>query len=88
MNRDFRVLTLSDVEQAAQVIPQAFVDDPMLVLVSARCSGLHGAAPTPLPWPTGEKGSHNQRADGGKEGEPIRILKSVYARVAGNLERG
>lgn len=29
MNADFRLLTLSDVEQAARVISQAFVDDPL-----------------------------------------------------------
>ena len=30
MKTDFRLLTLSDVEQAAQVISQAFVDDPLI----------------------------------------------------------
>lgn len=29
MNTDFRLLTLAEVEQAAQVISQAFVDDPL-----------------------------------------------------------
>jgi ribosomal protein S18 acetylase RimI-like enzyme len=32
-NPDFRLLTLSDVERAAQVIAQAFVDDPLISFV-------------------------------------------------------
>jgi ribosomal protein S18 acetylase RimI-like enzyme len=45
MNSDFRLLTLSDVEQAARVISQAFVDDPlfsyMLPIKLTRVKTLH-----------------------------------------------
>jgi len=33
MNSDFRILSLSDVDAAAQVVSQAFVDDPLTSLV-------------------------------------------------------
>jgi len=37
MNADYRLLTLSDVEPAAQVISQAFVDDPFRCPYSSLC---------------------------------------------------